>query len=293
MTILKTIKEESVDCTVILCCKNAEKSIALCLESILLNNPRELIVIDGLSTDRTIEIISSYGVTAHQGLGKGLTSDRQYGIELSTSKWSFFIDSDHVLPKNFLLDMKNLIEEHDYILLQSKLEIWKPKGLLNKGENSYYEIVHNAIKEEIIPGIAPAIFQTDLLKSTQPLAIDDGMTATIDDTNWAIRAIQKGAKIGIRGPKVSQIHSGSVVDYYKKFKWYGIGDGEFCQAQPEHRKGHYFHLLIRYPFIYSLRSFTKSSHRAIPFLIMQGIVRGFWCTITDVKIHFVRSQADE
>lgn len=257
----------------------------------MFNNPKNLIVIDGISTDKTTDIIANYGLTYYQGLGKGLTSDRQFGIDLSKSKWSFFVDSDHIIPENFLLEMINLMEDLDYTLLQSRLEIWEPRGLLNKGENSYYDLVHNTLGENIIPGIAPAIFRTDSLKSGKPLAINDGMTATIDDTNWAIKAMELGARIGIRGPRVSQIHSGSTVDYYKKFKWYGIGDGEFCQAQPRHRNRHYFHLLIRYPIIYSVRSLVKNLPLAVPFLIMQGFVRGFWCVITDTKISFTRSKA--
>ena len=288
---LKKIEVTTIDCTVIVCCRNSAESIKRCLESVLANNPSEIIVIDGFSTDKTVEIISDLGIIYYQGLGRGLTADRQLGIDLSKSKWSFFIDSDHVLPSNFLAIMKSLIEELDYTLIQSRLEIWKPKGLLNKGENCYYDLVHNAIGENIIPGIAPAVFLTEKLKSEQPLSIADGMTATIDDTNWAIKAVKLGAKIGISGPKVSQFHSSSFIEYYKKFKWYGIGDGEFCQAQPIHRRRHYFHLIIRYPILYSIRSLRKGLPAAIPFLVMQGFIRGFWCGITDLRLKIVSLRA--
>ena len=241
-------------------------------------------MIDGNSTDGTIEIVSSMGINSVQGLGKGLTADRQLGIDMSESTWSFFIDADHILPSNFLSTMKNIIETKNYTLIQSRLKIWNPKGILNKGEDCYYEIVHNATNENIIPGIAPAIFRTTQLKSNSALAIDDGVTATIDDTNWAIKAQKTGAKIGIQGPKVSQFHSSSTLDYYKKFRWYGIGDGEFCHGQPQFRRRHYFHLLIRYPILYSIRSIRKKSPIAIPFLFMQGLVRGFWCVKTELSL---------
>ena len=283
------INLDLIDCTVIVCCKNAEQSIRICLESIQVNNPKHLIVIDGNSTDKTTEIISSMGIDCHRGLGKGLTADRQLGIDLSLTKWSFFIDSDHVIPANFLSTMVELIEEADFMLIQSQLQIWNPVGLLNKGEENYYQVVHNAPKENIIPGLAPTIFLTDLLKTGMPLAIDDGLTATIDDTNWAMKARDSGSKIGILGPKVSQ--SSSINDYYKKFKWYGIGDGEFCHAQPNYRNGHYFHLLIRYPLIYSIRLLRKGLPITIPFLVMQGLVRAFWCAKTDLQLKLASSEA--
>jgi hypothetical protein len=230
------------------------------------------------------------GLDYIQGVGRGLTADRQLGIDLSTTKWTFFIDSDHVIPINFLNDMIKLIEDYNYALIQSHLQIWNPIGLLNRGEDNYYQVVHNAPNENIIPGLAPAVFLTVALKTGMPLAIDDGLTATIDDTNWAMKAKDLGTKIGILGPKVSQLHSSSVKDYYKKFKWYGIGDGEFCHAQPNHRRRHYFHLLVRYPLIYSTRLFRNGLPITIPFLVMQGFVRAFWCAITDLQLKLVSTE---
>ena len=288
---MKKIEESKIDCTVIVCCRNSEESIKQSLESVLQNRPAEIIVIDGFSNDKTIEIISNLGITHHEGLGRGLTADRQLGIDLSKSSWSFFIDADHILPTNFLSVMKHLIEESDYTLIQSRLEIWNPRGLLNKGENCYYDLVHNLSSGNIIPAIAPAVFRTDLLKSNQKLAVDDGMTATIDDTSWAIKALNLGAKIGIFGPKVAQYHSSSFRDYYRKFRWYGIGDGEFCQAYPNLRIRHYFHLIIRYPILYPIKALLRGLPVAVPFLVMQGFVRGIWCAKTDIGHEIIKLKA--
>ena len=42
--------------SVVICVKNVEKIIEPCIRSVLENNPKEIIVIDGQSHDRTKEI---------------------------------------------------------------------------------------------------------------------------------------------------------------------------------------------------------------------------------------------
>ena len=48
--------------TVIVCVRNGQKSIARCIESILNNDPHELIIVDGNSTDKTVEVCKKYPV---------------------------------------------------------------------------------------------------------------------------------------------------------------------------------------------------------------------------------------
>lgn len=282
-----------MDATVIVCTKNSVSSIEACLKSILVNKPSELYLVDANSNDGTRDIAIDLGVKIVDGLGRGLTSDRQVGIEESKTTFTFFIDCDHIIPDNYLSTMLEIIQNEDYTLVQSKLAIYKPKGLLNFGENAYYELVHNNPGENIIPGIAPAVFQTRKLKKGSLLEIEDGLTKTIEDTSWASKAVRNGAKIGIKGPIVYQSHQPGVRNYYRKFKWYGIGDGEFCSINRSLAFSHYYHLLVRYPIIYVFRSIFAGKFRAIPFLIMQGLTRGFWCALTHIRLKILKSERNE
>ena len=270
--------------TVVVCSKNSIASIEACLKSILVNNPSDLYLVDANSKDGTRDIAINLGVKIVDGLGQGLTADRQLGIEKSKNRFTFFIDCDHIIPENYLSTMLEIIQNEGYILVQSQLAIYNPKGLLNFGENAYYELVHNNPNERIIPGIAPAVFQTAKLRKGAELEIEDGLTQTIDDTSWASKAVRKGFKIGIKGPIVHQLHKPGLRNYYLKFKWYGIGDGEFCSTSRSSALGHYYHLFVRYPIIYVLRSIFVGKSRAIPFLVMQGLTRGFWCAATHIRI---------
>ena len=56
--------------SVVICVKNVEKIIEPCLKSILENNPKEIIVIDGQSHDRTKEIAQLFNAYVFSDEGK-------------------------------------------------------------------------------------------------------------------------------------------------------------------------------------------------------------------------------
>lgn len=276
-----------INTTVIVCTKNSAGSLRNCLEAIIREDPSAIYLVDANSTDDTRKIAHELGIEVLNGTNRGLTADRQLGINYSKSEFSFLIDSDHSIPEGYLHSMLKIIQEESYDLVQSKLNLINSRGVLNYGEQVYYEVIHNNPTTNIIPGIAPAVFVTNKLKSGCILEIEDGLARTIDDTNWATKALKFGARIGIEGPEVGQEHEPGLTAYFQKFRWYGIGDGEFCFTTPKSFPKHYFHLYIRYPVIYSLEAIKVRKPGAIPFLAMQGIVRGIYCLRTHLRFLIV------
>jgi len=94
----------SVD--VVLLTKNSERVLEKCLESVYQNVPvNQLIVVDGYSTDGTLEILSQFNQKHHNvkviyDSGTRATA-RQKGIENVETEWFMFVDSDVVLSKNW------------------------------------------------------------------------------------------------------------------------------------------------------------------------------------------------
>ena len=91
---------DSVD--VVLLTKNSERMLRPCLNSVYRNIPVEqLVVIDGYSTDKTLEILNEFHVE-HRNVkivfdnGNRATA-RQKGIKNVRTEWFVFVDSDVVL----------------------------------------------------------------------------------------------------------------------------------------------------------------------------------------------------
>ena len=101
---------------VVLLTKNSEHVLSKCLASIYENVPvKNLIVIDGYSTDRTLEILDGFN-KAHGNIilfqiDGSRAKARTEGIRHVTTEWFLFVDSDVVLCKDWYrkaqADLKN------------------------------------------------------------------------------------------------------------------------------------------------------------------------------------------
>jgi glycosyltransferase involved in cell wall biosynthesis len=91
---------------VIIITKNSERMLNECLKAVSENVPlNRLIVVDGYSTDRTLEIIQEFqekhgNTLVIQDKGTRATA-RQKGIDQVKTDWFMFVDSDAVLCRNW------------------------------------------------------------------------------------------------------------------------------------------------------------------------------------------------
>jgi len=92
--------------SVVILTKNSAKTLSKCLESINGNRREhkiEVILVDSGSTDDTLKIAKQYRVNKIlQDEGKGLAYARDIGWRSAEGKYILFLDSDVVLPPDFL-----------------------------------------------------------------------------------------------------------------------------------------------------------------------------------------------
>jgi glycosyltransferase involved in cell wall biosynthesis len=97
---------ENMRVDVVIITKNSERLLSECLKSVYKNVPvNRLIVVDGYSTDRTLEIVRHFqkkheNVSLMQDKGTRATA-RQKGIDQVETEWFMFVDSDAVLCKDW------------------------------------------------------------------------------------------------------------------------------------------------------------------------------------------------
>ena len=86
--------------SVIIPCKNEEKYITRCIESLLRQKrttlDMEIVVVDNGSTDGTLRILESFASNIMYHVCPGLTIAglRNFGVEKSTKEWIAFVDAD-------------------------------------------------------------------------------------------------------------------------------------------------------------------------------------------------------
>jgi glycosyltransferase involved in cell wall biosynthesis len=257
--------------SVIVCVKNEENRIVDCLRSVVSCQPNEIIVIDGDSKDSTARLALNYTNNVIITKSSNLTRDRQIGIDAASNDIIAMIDADHRLVDDSLNSLLKDLMTFKFDIVQSQLKSYINNNFWNAAEEQFWDLTHNRPGPKKMIGVAPALYKKKIFSI---INFDDSITKTIDDTDFIYRLSQhENINYGIGTTKIKQLHNGSLQSYLKKFKWYGIGDSEFCRKHPRRAFSMVYHLLIRYPIIYSTKSLLKGKFRAFPFLIIQGITR--------------------
>ncbi|MCG2462674.1 TIGR04283 family arsenosugar biosynthesis glycosyltransferase [Flavobacteriaceae bacterium F89] len=99
--IIPTYNEEEIIAATIAEIKNRDKE----------NCISEIIVSDGQSTDRTVEIASNAGATVITSEKKGRAAQMNFGTSIAKGEILYFLHADSIPPENFTNYILNAIEE--------------------------------------------------------------------------------------------------------------------------------------------------------------------------------------
>ena len=120
--------------SVIILTKNSQATIRECLDSVSQNNPEEVIVVDGYSTDGTLDIVREHTDNIYYDEGKGLCYARQLGAEMSNAEYVFYVDSDVVLQPDTIRIMLAELEQNGYGALAARALRDNATKSINPGE---------------------------------------------------------------------------------------------------------------------------------------------------------------
>jgi glycosyltransferase involved in cell wall biosynthesis len=131
--------KQKLPVSVVVITKNAEKDIGKCLESVKKNNPAEIIVVDGDSTDKTVEIARQFTDIIFSDHGEGKSYARQLGAEQAKQGYIAYVDSDVTLTEGALATMLGDFKKSDFVSINASLEVPPGPGLsyLERGAQFY------------------------------------------------------------------------------------------------------------------------------------------------------------
>lgn len=258
--------------SVVVCVRNEEARLRDCLQTVFQNEPDEVVLIDGGSTDRTLEIARQFPeIKIIESPNSSLPRDRQIGIDATRNQYVAMIDADHRLQPGDLQSLAKDMEEYNFDIVQSGLVSHSVTGFWDAAEDESWELTQNIPGRRNMVGVAPAIFNKKVFEYAR---FDDHITSTIEDTDFSYRLSQfPELRFGVGRTKIRQYHFADFRTYVKKFQWYGKGDGEFCRKHPERAASMVFHLLVRYPFVHSAKAIVRGRFRVVPFFMLQGVMR--------------------
>ena len=178
-----------LDVTVVVPVRNAAAILEPCLESVAAAHPREIVIVDGLSTDETLDIARRYPVKIISDEGKGLPAARMMGAREAESRWVALVDADVVFPEGALERLLTEFTADGYAALQAGLESTAGPGYWGQALANH----HRTGRSRRWFGLVATIMERDAFLAH---GLDEGFLSGEDiDLRW--RLAEAGARTGV------------------------------------------------------------------------------------------------
>jgi len=250
--------------SVIILTKNSEATIRQCIESVYHSNPQEIIVVDGYSTDGTLDIVKQYTDNIYFDEGKGLCYARQLGAEAATGEYVAYVDSDIVLPPDTLETMLAELKTNGYGAITARELIRGATGYLGWAKTRYKNVISpDCVGETGVIPMRATIFPRELiLKYKFDLSMPNS-----DGSSIGYRLSRAGYKFGMSSVFAHHYHP--LGRKGRPHYWEGVAAAEFLLKH----KGS-LAIVTRYtlgtlgnPVYRLLKSVAKGDLRLIPYFI--------------------------
>lgn len=169
--------------------RNAEPLVGPCLESLRRNGVTRVVVVDGLSTDRSREVARAHGATVLSDEGGGLPLARTLGAQAAETRWVLMVDTDVVMPDGVLARLLEEYHDGGYAALQAGLESVSGPGYW--GQALAYHHLHGRSRWWF--GLVATVIERDLLLRT---GFDPRFESGEDiELRWRLES--QGLKVGV------------------------------------------------------------------------------------------------
>lgn len=220
-----------MEMSVVVCARNAGKTIRECLESVRRSCPAEIIVIDGNSTDDTATVAREYTDKVFSDEGRGIAYARQLGAEKATGGYVCYVDSDVVLPEGTLPLMAREMESHGYAGIHAQVLSTENGTYWQWAEDQHFRMRFNKEGEREMLGAITVMYRRNTILRYQ---FDPAFSffGAPEDGDFCHRLRKDGHRLGISSAVVYHQHRASAREFVRQRMCYGKGS---AQAFWKHR----------------------------------------------------------
>lgn len=268
-------EEKLRDVTAVLCVRNSEDLVPRAVHSLLRQGLPEtsILVIDGESSDRTVEIAKSIGCSVFSDEGKGFVAARNLGIDRTVTRYCLILGPDDALEPGAIVELKKELSSGANIAAVATRKRVDPKlnKFLDRGMDFYY----NQLPTGNVPVVGnPTLYRTDLLKKWRY----DSRFSANEDTDWCFTVRSEGYEI-VRSKKALSLEIEPLgwKEFSRRWLWYGEGDFVFVQKylvmSPSKAIRHLSHPAREYLGRLGLRGVREGNLQGVMFVSLCGFLR--------------------
>jgi glycosyltransferase involved in cell wall biosynthesis len=264
--------------SVVIPVRNAAAFIEDCLASVTTAAPAEIIVVDGRSTDQTLQIVERYGIRVLSDGGRGVATARMMGVHEATSEFIALIDADIVLPNGALKALLDEFRSGGYSALQAGLHSTSGPGYWGRALARH----HNTGRSRNWLGVMATVFRRETLLA-YPL---DASFLSGEDIDLRWRLSRAGVRIGVSRKTVVNHRFDDTLEFAMS-QWRADGAGLGRMALAHHGGG----LLLLMPLADAVRGVTVTTLRLepqyIPYYLIHAVfnyssmIATLWAAATD------------
>lgn len=253
--------------SIIIPTKNSAKYLKNCLQSIKNQNYKdiEIIVIDGGSKDKTLEIAKKFGANIYTYYPKVKIGQfdapykRNYGVKKARGEYVYYLDADMELTKNVITDAVKLLQgNYDAVIIP---EDSFGQGVWAKAKNLERRCYWGDDSVE-----APRFFKKNIWVKLGGL--DESLGGGGDDWDLYQKLLDMGYKVGrIKSLVLHNEGELKLVDLFKKRFMYGKNSLSYLKKRPTSGIASYFP--IRRSYLRNYRLFVSRPKDTVAFIIMR------------------------
>jgi len=257
--------------SVVVCAKNTAATIDACLKAVLNNQPLEIIVIiDGNSTDATLQIARKYTDMIYSNEGKGLGYARQIGAEKARGDLLAYVDADTRLPHpDVLAMMLRELKESGWVAIHAQLvDPRDNKTYWQEAEDFHFRNQFNKAGERQKIRTAVCLIRRDIILNYN---FDPFFEGTGEDADFYYRVRKDGHRFGVSSAVAYHYHRSSFKEFVRQRIWYGKAAARFIWKHKRIREIAFPMALIPLGILVCMKN---RSTKMLPYYVTWGIFTG-------------------
>lgn len=207
---------EQLPISVVVPVRNAEAFLDGCLASIARQGVREIVVVDGLSTDGTLDIARRYTDRIISDEGHGVAAARRLGVAAASSPWVALVDADVTFPDGALSRLFEEFREGGFVGLQAGLGSVSGPGYWGRALVQH----HRTGRSKNWFGLVATIFDRSTFLE---IGLDEAFLSG-EDIELRVRLERAGARAGV-SRRTEVIHRFGDTFDFALGQWLADGQG--------------------------------------------------------------------